>query len=253
MDLHHNENQTRFYCSERGSSFFEKIPVTRVRPCLLRTMIFPNYLYSRKKSENYCYSRRRNGETGPRGVRPNSIGRVQNYSRESCRDVHFLSVVNSPGGECLLLASSRGGALNFPERIIINSSWVVEKKKKVKGERGKSSAFPVQRQSRYRATHARNRVRYNTHTRHEDAIVVRERWKSVPWPRTRSRYPSRSLGHGRPQSWLGSQAKMILLLACLSLLIGPGELGVLNNGHTVTVILGIGGALPFGSLAAGPR
>lgn len=48
---------------------------------------------------------------------------------------------------------------------------------------------------------------------------------------------------------------MILLLACLSLLIGPGELGALNNGHTATVtaILGIGGALPFASLATGPR
>lgn len=47
---------------------------------------------------------------------------------------------------------------------------------------------------------------------------------------------------------------MILLLACLSLLIGPGELGVLNNGHTasVTAILGIG-VLPFPTLAAGPR
>lgn len=47
---------------------------------------------------------------------------------------------------------------------------------------------------------------------------------------------------------------MILLLACLSLLIGPGELGVLNNGHTasVTAILGIG-VLPLPTLAAGPR
>lgn len=46
---------------------------------------------------------------------------------------------------------------------------------------------------------------------------------------------------------------MILLLACLSLLISPGELGNLYNGHTasVTTIFGLG-ALPFG-FAAGPR
>ncbi|KAK9295054.1 hypothetical protein QLX08_010531 [Tetragonisca angustula] len=47
---------------------------------------------------------------------------------------------------------------------------------------------------------------------------------------------------------------MILLLACLSLLVGPGELGNLaNNGHSVgvTAVFGIG-VLPLG-FAAGPR
>ncbi|KZC06059.1 Delta-like protein C [Dufourea novaeangliae] len=46
---------------------------------------------------------------------------------------------------------------------------------------------------------------------------------------------------------------MILLVACLSLLIGPGELGTLNNGLSVgvTTVLGLS-ALPFG-FATGPR
>ena len=157
-------------------------------------------------------------------------------SRESSRNVHFLSMVaaNAPPpirGECHLF----GYSARCIELSRGNNKLVVSRQK-VSG--------PCSR------PHARVHTPAQACAPHPPTP---SRWKSVPWPRTRSRYPRLRLGRGRPQSWLGSQAKMILLLACLSLLIGPGELGTLSDGPSVgvTAVLGLS-ALPFG-FAAGPR
>lgn len=107
MDLHYNENQTQFlflgYAREDLLHVKKKIPVTQVWSYPLRS--FQLSIFPKEIGELLLFAAKKRA---PRGVRPNSIG-VQNYSRESCRDVHFLSVRGELfwGGECLLLAFVR--------------------------------------------------------------------------------------------------------------------------------------------------
>lgn len=80
MDLHYDENQSRFYSLDtRERVFFlsdkKEIPVTQVKFYLLRTTIFPIIIYipERNRRTTVIRDERKRRDLGPRGVRPNSI------------------------------------------------------------------------------------------------------------------------------------------------------------------------------------